>query len=258
MDPQDHPVPQQTARPHNDLAGHVVDYDAPEGTTPECVDDCPACEEQEQDRRETERAHTAGNHQWCGVTCETEFPSDVLRNTILCRAIPGSPSMLAELERRAAQPTVPVVGPATADPWPTITRLVAWLDNQNGRTPTETALRLLKVTEEAGEAASAWIGMTGQNPRKGITHTTSDVADELCDVITAAMVALATISPDPAGHFDRKIAQIAALRLDDTAGGEQDEPTNADMFSASELHDMDRADEYAMDADDDATGGEQA
>lgn len=108
----------------------------------------------------------------------------------------------------------------TADPWPTIARLTAWLDDRNGRSGAETALRLLKVTEEAGEVASAWIGMTGQNPRKGFTHTTSDVADELCDVITAAMVALATVTADPAAHFARKIAQIAALRLD-TAGGEQ-------------------------------------
>jgi hypothetical protein len=48
-------------------------------------------------------------------------------------------------------------------------------------------------------------------------------------------------------------------RLSAEAAGEQDEPTNADMVSASDLHDMDRADEYAMDAaDDDAPGGEQA
>ena len=105
--------------------------------------------------------------------------------------------------------------PPAADPWQTILRLTAWLDSHNGRSGDETALRLLKVTEEAGEVAQAWIGMTGQNPRKGITHTAADVADELCDVITAAMVALATITTDPRGRFDRKIEQIAALRLDD-------------------------------------------
>jgi NTP pyrophosphatase (non-canonical NTP hydrolase) len=115
---------------------------------------------------------------------------------------------------------------ATTGPWPTIARLTAWLDDRNGRSNTETALRLLKVTEEAGEVAQAWIGMTGQNPRKGVTHTAADVADELCDVITAAMVALATITADPAAHFDRKVAAIADLRLGDpsmvgTTGGEQ-------------------------------------
>jgi hypothetical protein len=59
-------------------------------------------DEQRADREETERDHAAGNHQYCGVTCEAEFPSDMLRNTILYRAIPGSKTMLAELERRAA------------------------------------------------------------------------------------------------------------------------------------------------------------
>lgn len=108
-----------------------------------------------------------------------------------------------------------------ADPWPTITSLVAWLDGINGRSGAETALRILKVTEEAGEVASAWIGSTGQNPRKGVTHNTGDVADELCDVITAAMVALATITADPAAHFERKVAQIAALRLSNVAVAEQ-------------------------------------
>jgi NTP pyrophosphatase (non-canonical NTP hydrolase) len=119
--------------------------------------------------------------------------------------------------RREADAIMTTEQPAT-DPWPTIARLTAWLDDRNGSSTPETSLRLLKVTEEAGEVASAWIGMTGQNPRKGVTHTAGDVADELCDVITAAMVALATIKQDPAAHFARKVAQIAALRLDTTGG----------------------------------------
>lgn len=110
--------------------------------------------------------------------------------------------------------------PDAADPWAVVTRLTAWLDAHNGLlTPAEVALRLLKVQEEAGEVASAWIGVTGQNPRKGVTHTTEQVADELCDVIVAAMVALTTLKQDPGAHFARKLAQVAALRLD-PAGGE--------------------------------------
>jgi NTP pyrophosphatase (non-canonical NTP hydrolase) len=112
----------------------------------------------------------------------------------------------------------PAPAPA-ADPWPTIARLTAWLDDRNGSSTHEATMRLLKVQEEAGEVAAAWIGVTGQNPRKGVTHTPGDVADELCDVIVAAMVALATLKADPAGHFAAKVQQIAALRLD-TAGGE--------------------------------------
>ncbi|MFF3730426.1 hypothetical protein ACFYXM_08935 [Streptomyces sp. NPDC002476] len=62
----------------------------------------PETDEQRADREETERAHAAGDHQYCGPTCEVEFPSDMLRNAILARAIPGSARMLDELLRRAA------------------------------------------------------------------------------------------------------------------------------------------------------------
>ncbi len=98
----------------------------------------------------------------------------------------------------------------TPNQWHTIRRLVAWLDHENGRTQHEITLRLLKLTEEAGEVAQAWIGTVGQNPRKGFTHTLPDVADELCDVIVTAAVALASIVDDPAGHLDAKLAKIAA------------------------------------------------
>jgi NTP pyrophosphatase (non-canonical NTP hydrolase) len=94
--------------------------------------------------------------------------------------------------------------------WSTIRDLVAWLDSQNGSSPQEITLRLLKISEEAGEVAQAWIGVQGQNPRKGVTHSTADVADELCDVIVTAAVALATLAGDPAAHLDAKLAKIAA------------------------------------------------
>ncbi|MFH8531566.1 MazG-like family protein [Streptomyces tendae] len=96
------------------------------------------------------------------------------------------------------------------DQWATIQGLVAWLDSENGRSSDEISLRILKLTEEAGEAAQAWIGVRGQNPRKGVTHTRADVADELCDVIVTAAVALASIAGDPALHLDGKLAKIAA------------------------------------------------
>lgn len=103
--------------------------------------------------------------------------------------------------------------PCDPAPWPTVARLVAWLDRHNGTGPQETALRLLKVTEEAGEAAAAYIGATGQNPRKGTTHTPTDVADELCDVIVTAMVALHSFTPDPAGHLTDKLTTLTTRAL---------------------------------------------
>lgn len=83
------------------------------------------------------------------------------------------------------------------DLWTTADRLSAWLDLHNGRALHEQTCRILKVAEEAGEAASAWIGVVGQNPRKGVSHTIADVEHELMDVIITAAVALFSVSSDP-------------------------------------------------------------
>jgi NTP pyrophosphatase (non-canonical NTP hydrolase) len=70
------------------------------------------------------------------------------------------------------------------------------------------AFRVLKLTEEAGEAAEALIGATGQNPRKGVTHTMDDLAHELCDVALTALLALAETISDPDAYFARHIARL--------------------------------------------------
>ncbi|MEV7389527.1 MazG-like family protein [Streptomyces sp. NPDC091215] len=92
---------------------------------------------------------------------------------------------------------------------PVAARIAAALNTANGTAEHETAMRLLKVTEEAGEATAAYIGMTGQNPRKGISHTTADVADELCDVIIAATVALHSFTDTPAADLTAKLDAVA-------------------------------------------------
>jgi len=93
--------------------------------------------------------------------------------------------------------------------WQTISRLVGWLDDESGR-PAEMdrLLRIMKVTEEAGEVAEAVAGATGQNPRKGVTNDWSQVSAELVDVMLTAAVALGTIEGENAGkvfaeHFAR-------------------------------------------------------
>jgi hypothetical protein len=108
----------------------------------------------------------------------------------------------------------------TADLWQHVTAALDWIDTANGRSPHETAMRLLKLVEETGEAAAAYIGMTGQNPRKGHTHTRDDVAGELCDVAVTALVALATITgtADTAQaaldqHLGRRGPRLAAALL---------------------------------------------
>ena len=47
------------------------------------------------------------------------------------------------------------------------------LDGKTGDEPEEITLRLLKIAEELGEAAQAWIGVLGQNPVKASRTTGS-------------------------------------------------------------------------------------
>lgn len=107
---------------------------------------------------------------------------------------------------------MPTRAPIHDSPWPHVRRVVAWLDDHNGTGPHETALRLLKLTEEAGEAMAAYIGMTGQNPRKGTTHTADDVTAELSDVILTAMAALHSFTDDPEATFTT-VVQARSERL---------------------------------------------
>jgi hypothetical protein len=53
---------------------------------------------------------------------------------------------------------------------------------------------IMKIAEELGEAVQAYIGVTGQNPRKGIYGTREDVQNELADVVVTAGVAMIAIA----------------------------------------------------------------
>lgn len=86
--------------------------------------------------------------------------------------------------------------PVSETTWAAVRAARAWLDQANGTDRPELTCRILKVTEEAGEVARAWIGLLGQNPRKGVTHDLADVADELADVALAALVAIESLGLD--------------------------------------------------------------
>ena len=93
--------------------------------------------------------------------------------------------------------------------WESVERLVAWLDQGSELPPeTKTILQILKITEEAGEVAEALIGVTGQNPRKGFSHSWQDVESELCDVIVTAMVALTRVNPEARSLFTAHLASV--------------------------------------------------
>jgi hypothetical protein len=57
-------------------------------------------------------------------------------------------------------------------------------------------VQALKVGEEAGELAQAVLGHLGENPRKGVTHTTEDVLHEAIDVALSALVLGMKVAPD--------------------------------------------------------------
>ncbi|MFJ8935727.1 MazG-like family protein [Streptomyces sp. NPDC102365] len=98
------------------------------------------------------------------------------------------------------------------DLWESIEHLQDWLARtQPERPPQETLLlRMLKLSEEVGEVAEAVIGATGQNPRKGVSHTWDDVRAELCDVVITAAVALRTLSPDAREVFTTHLKRVTA------------------------------------------------
>ncbi|MET7835776.1 MazG-like family protein [Micromonospora sediminicola] len=90
----------------------------------------------------------------------------------------------------------------------------AWLDAANGTGDTELTCRILKIGEEAGEVAAAWIGVLGQNPRKGVTHTREEVAAELADVAFTALVAIESLGLDAHAALAACVAKVHA-RLGD-------------------------------------------
>lgn len=104
--------------------------------------------------------------------------------------------------------------PAPADLWTAVEELWAWLDAHDERDPSQTVLlRVLKLSEEVGEVAQAVIGATGQNPRKGVSHTWEDVRAELCDVIITALVALRTLTPDAREEFAHHLTRVTTRSL---------------------------------------------
>jgi NTP pyrophosphatase (non-canonical NTP hydrolase) len=103
---------------------------------------------------------------------------------------------------------------APADLWTTVGELWEWLEANRPVGGREgLLLRMLKLSEEVGEVAQAVIGATGQNPRKGVTHTWDDVQGELCDVVITALVALRTLTPDTREVFTRHLARVTERSL---------------------------------------------
>ncbi|MEU0739218.1 MazG-like family protein [Streptomyces sp. NPDC006134] len=113
-------------------------------------------------------------------------------------------------------PPLPAPAPAPAGPglWDTVDALWRWLEaSRPADGEEEVLLRVLKLSEEVGEVSQAVIGATGQNPRKGVTHTWEDVQSELCDVVITALVTLRTLTPEAREVFTRHLNRVRERSL---------------------------------------------
>lgn len=85
------------------------------------------------------------------------------------------------------------------------------LHEHHGEVPLE--VRILKLTEEVGETAEAFIGMRGLNSRKGVCRSGEDLLDELADVIITAAVAMSAVtggSDEAARYLSRRLDAVIA------------------------------------------------
>src|SRR5690242_18815203 len=62
--------------------------------------------------------------------------------------------------------------------------------------------RCAKIGEEAGEVIEALLGLSGENPRKGITNGVDKVRKELLDVALAAVGAVAHLDGNTGSPID--------------------------------------------------------
>src|SRR5688572_28926565 len=95
-----------------------------------------------------------------------------------------------------------------------LARTSRWLDEHPPNTARDpeaaTWGRLAKVSEESGEVIAAFIGATGQNPRKGVTHTRADVEEELLDVALTALAAYEHLTNNESRSADALLAHVEA------------------------------------------------
>lgn len=99
-----------------------------------------------------------------------------------------------------------------------LTALSRWIDAGNTKRDPEAVTwgRIAKVSEECGEVIAAFIGATGQNPRKGVTHDMLHVVEELLDVAVTALGAIEHLD----GHRGTALARLDGkiVRVAERAG----------------------------------------
>ncbi len=97
-----------------------------------------------------------------------------------------------------------------------------WLDSTPANIARDleavTWARISKLSEEVGEVVSAYIGVTGTNPRKGQYSSLDDVVDELLDVGVTALVAVEHFIRGKGNSLDLLHKHIDAIHSRVTSG----------------------------------------
>lgn len=88
-----------------------------------------------------------------------------------------------------------------------------WVDAGNPELSTEAIalIRLIKLSEESGEVAAAYIGAIGANPRKGVTNGMDKVLDELLDVAVTALGAYEHLQDHSGESLTALLSKIIAV-----------------------------------------------
>lgn len=93
----------------------------------------------------------------------------------------------------------------------------AWLDGEVSQPYKDQPLaqdwaRTAKAAEETGEAITALIAFTGQNPRKGICGTREQVLAELADSAVTCLLGIQHFTKSPAATWAELTAALEKVR----------------------------------------------
>lgn len=81
--------------------------------------------------------------------------------------------------------------------WDTVRMLANYFIALRGSKEHAALASIDQLVSEVGEVFDAKIGITGANPRKGVTHFKEDMAWELGDVAGTALILMCYFSDDP-------------------------------------------------------------
>lgn len=99
--------------------------------------------------------------------------------------------------------TVLITDRSSVDVYETVGAIADHLDENDGAGTAALAARLMRVTEANGRAVTAWLAASGASE----TFTQADVCRELADTALAALVAIESLTGDPAGELTAAAAR---------------------------------------------------